>query len=230
MKTKAYLWVACLILAFLFGGSSLDAQKTCKVLLPDIAQSYEGGCKDGLAHGKGSAQGLDSYVGRFSRGLPQGKGTYTWADGRVYEGEWQQGLREGKGTMTYPAEGKDSIQAGFWKDDIYVGKALIPAYSVGRQSGVVRYSINKINEMGAGFRVAFYQGGRFNSDIEGLTMASESGTEYQSGRFMGIENAIVPYQVSIRYRTWNLLHTQQSDVVFEFTINEPGTFEVSITN
>ncbi len=125
MRTKAYLWVACLSLAFLFGGISLDAQKTCKVLLHDIAQSYEGGCKDGLAHGKGSAQGLDSYVGRFSRGLPQGRGTYTWADGRVYEGEWQKGLREGKGTMTYPAEGKDSVQAGFWKDDSYVGKALM---------------------------------------------------------------------------------------------------------
>ena len=32
------------------------------------------------------------------------------------------------------------------------------------------------------------------------------------------------------YRVWNQMHSQQHDVYFDFTINEPGTFEVTITN
>lgn len=32
----------------------------------------------------------DSYVGQFRKNLIDGKGSFYWADGRVYEGEWKQ--------------------------------------------------------------------------------------------------------------------------------------------
>ena len=35
----------------------------------------------------------DSYDGSWQAGLPQARGTYTWADGSRYEGEWQVPLR-----------------------------------------------------------------------------------------------------------------------------------------
>ena len=56
----------------------VHAQTNCKVLDSDIAGSYVGGCKDGLADGKGEARGRDSYVGEFKAGLPHGQGTYVW--------------------------------------------------------------------------------------------------------------------------------------------------------
>lgn len=229
-KLGNYLGGVFMGLFLLCGWGQVSAQESCKVLMPEISTSYTGGCKKGLAHGKGSAQGMDSYVGRFSKGLPNGSGTYTWADGSVYEGEWQKGIREGKGTMSYASESGDSTLTGIWKNNEYVGAILVPPFYLTRKSGVVRYSISKSNELGSGFRLAIYQAGRFNTDIEAFTMVSESGSEYQSGRYYGIENAIPPYAVTIKYRTWNAIHTQQSDVVFEFTINEPGSFEVSITN
>jgi hypothetical protein len=222
--------VAALCMLVMFSGTFLMSQEDCSVLVEDLSGSYTGKCKKGLAHGKGLAQGIDSYEGKFSKGLPNGTGTYTWSDGRVYEGEWRTGQRDGVGTMTYPADGEDSIQAGYWKDDVYKGKILIPPYKITRMQGVERSSIVKTSNVGSGFSLGLYLSGKNNTGIEGFTMVSGSGTEYQSGAFYGIENASVPYSVSIRYRTWNNMHSTQRDVVFEFMINEPGTFEVSISN
>lgn len=78
--------------------NAAHAQSICKVLDPDIAETYKGGCKDGLADGRGEAKGKDSYVGNFRAGLPHGKGTYVWhLSGNRYEGDWVNGKRTGKG-------------------------------------------------------------------------------------------------------------------------------------
>ncbi|MCK5694334.1 MAG: hypothetical protein KAI08_15830 [Bacteroidales bacterium] len=230
MKKKTTHFKVLLSMLILLSGSMLYAQDDCKVLNPKLSGSYSGGCKKGLAHGKGTAVGIDSYEGRFSKGLPNGSGTYRWEDGAVYEGEWSKGERNGKGSMTYLTQSLDSIVAGIWKDDVYVGKVRIPPYKITMSRGVIRSSIRKLNEMGTGFRVGVYLAGNFNNDLEDFTMVCDSGEEYRSGRFVAIQNAILPYSVSIKYRTWNSLHTMQSEVVFEFTINEPGTFEVTLTN
>lgn len=229
-KCGKHLLVTVLYMFLLFSGSMIHAQNECRVLLPGISGSYTGRCKKGLAHGKGVATGVDSYEGHFSRGLPNGSGRYRWADGTVYQGEWLKGARNGKGTMTYPTESGDSIVTGIWKDDVYSGTELIPPYQITMSRGVIRSSIRKMNEMGTGFRLGIYQGGRFNIDLENFTMVCDSGEEYTSGRYIAIQNATLPYSVTIRYRTWNVLHTTRSEVIFAFTINEPGTFEVSLTN
>ena len=224
--SKIALW----IISVLFSGSMVYAQNECKVLMPEISGTYTGKCKKGLAHGKGIAVGTDTYEGRFLKGLPDGQGIYIWADGRKYEGAWKEGKREGKGIMTDPNAGADSEVVGYWKNDEYVGTELIPTYKVTKNQGTVRYSIRKVNEVGSGFSVTLYQGGSFNTDIDGWFMDSTSGEQFTSGRKVGIENAVVPYSVFIKYRVWNTMHSQQHDVYFDFTINEPGTFEVTITN
>ena len=230
MKSSSRFMKAVWFLLILFSGSLLCAQDECKVLMPEISGTYTGKCKKGLANGKGLAVGIDTYEGRFSKGLPDGTGKYTWADGRIYEGSWQQGRREGKGTMIYPVAGGDSTVAGYWKKDEYVGTELIPPYRVTRNQGIVRYSIRKANEVGSGFSVGLYLAGNFNTDVDNFTMDTSSGQRFESGRKRGIENALVPYNVSIRYRVWNTMHSQQHEVFFDFEINEPGTFEVTITN
>ncbi len=230
MNSGSDSFKALWFMLILFSGSILFAQEECKVLMPEISGSYTGKCKKGLAQGKGLAVGTDTYEGRFLKGLPDGTGKYTWADGRVYEGSWEAGKREGKGRMTYPTVGEDSIVTGYWKKDEYAGKELIPPYRVTRNQGIIRYSIRKVNEVGSGFSVGLYLAGSFNTDIDNLTIDPSSGQHFESGRKQGIENAIVPCTVSIRYRVWNTMHTSQHDVFFDFTINEPGTFDVTITN
>ena len=214
----------------LFSGSIIYAQEKCKVLMPEISGSYTGKCKKGLANGKGLAVGTDTYEGRFADGLPDGRGKYTWADGRIYEGSWKEGIMEGQGTMIYPRAGRDSIVTGIWKDEVYYGPVPLPPYKINRTMSVVRSSIRKINDMGSGVRIGIFLGGSYNVEISDFSLVSDTGEQMMLSQRYGIENAVVPYTVSLKYRTWNYLHTQQHNVIFEFTINEPGTFEVTINN
>jgi hypothetical protein len=84
--------------------------------------------------------------------------------------------------------------------------------------------------VGSKFSVGLYLAGAFNTDVDNFTMDASSGQEFESGRKRGIENAVVPYNVFIKYRVWNQMHSTQHDVYFDFTIYEEGTFEVTITN
>ena len=86
-----------ILLSLFISCNSVNAQqKECKVTVPALSGTYSGGCRNGLAHGKGTAQGIDFYEGQFSKGVPSGKGLYRWKDG-LYEGEWVNGLRRRKG-------------------------------------------------------------------------------------------------------------------------------------
>jgi hypothetical protein len=53
----------------------------------------------------------DPLVGRF--GEPDGRGTFKYADGSVYEGEFRGGRREGRGAMTFAQDGSTFV--GEWK-------------------------------------------------------------------------------------------------------------------
>ena len=116
MKAKA----ACIALLLLsFGAYS----QTCEVDKESLKGTYTGDCKKNKAHGKGKAVGTDTYDGEFKNGTPDGTGTYTWSNKNVFVGRFVKGLREGKGTMTIKKEGaQDSVLEGYWKKDVYIGK------------------------------------------------------------------------------------------------------------
>ena len=64
-----------------------------------IEGDYQGGCDEAteLAQGQGEATGADRYVGYFVKGKPDGKGTYTWANGASLEGSFKGGKADGPG-------------------------------------------------------------------------------------------------------------------------------------
>ena len=74
-------WLLLLLLAY---GGMAQEKTSCMVLMEAISGSYEGDCRNGLAHGKGTALGWDTYRGQFKKGLPHGTGTYIWENGAVY--------------------------------------------------------------------------------------------------------------------------------------------------
>lgn len=101
-----------LTLTFLIGHSSASAQNAnCKVRDKDIAEIYKGGCKDGLAQGKGLAKGRDVFEGEFFEG-DKIKGKYTWANGLSYDGEWKNDTMHGNGKMV--AVNGDLVYQGQW--------------------------------------------------------------------------------------------------------------------
>lgn len=95
---------------------------SCRVMVDDIAGSYDGDCARGKAHGTGKAIGKDTYEGEFKKGYPDGFGTYTWINGDYFEGEFVKGKREGEGKMVFASVDADSLQTGYWEDDTYLGK------------------------------------------------------------------------------------------------------------
>lgn len=90
-------------LTLLSGG--VVAQSACRVLDPELAGSYQGGCRDGLADGYGEARGAADYRGDFRAGRKHGKGVKSWPWGDRYEGDFVEDRKEGIGTYTWSARG-----------------------------------------------------------------------------------------------------------------------------
>ncbi len=81
------------------------AQSTCRVLDPELAGIYQGGCKDGSAEGYGEAKGAAEYRGDFRAGRKHGKGVKTWPSGDRYEGEFVEDRKHGLGRYIWSARG-----------------------------------------------------------------------------------------------------------------------------
>ena len=205
------------------------AQETCKVLMPEIAQKYEGKCKKGLAHGRGIAQGKDTYKGSFKHGLPDGKGTYTWSTGERYEGDWKFGKREGVGTYFYKDnDGQAVMKTGIWIDNQYAGP--VPEKpKVITATGIERYSFQRQSN-GNRVQISTYINGISNCDLLDLTFFGSSGSEFKSGNTMGYEAIIFPFTCKITYYSWNKSHTVRNFTRFEFVIKQPGRWQVVIHN
>ena len=91
--TRMLALLACFAAALFPLGAS--AQTGCRVLDPELAGNYQGGCKDGLADGYGEAKGSAEYRGDFRAGRKHGKGVKTWPSGDRYEGEFVEDRKEG---------------------------------------------------------------------------------------------------------------------------------------
>lgn len=145
--------------------NNTHAQDACKVSLQALAGKYEGGCKDGKASGEGKAEGVDRYQGNFKNGFPDGEGDYTWANKDHYVGSFRKGQLEGKGEMHYATRsGRDSVVAGFWKKNKYVGIYENPY--------VVRDRTSKVNKVDVQIIQRAKGGGSININSSQLTGAA----------------------------------------------------------
>ncbi len=99
----------------------------CRVADPELQGFYQGGCKNGLAHGYGYARGTAEYEGEFRKGLKDGKGVKTWAWGDRYEGGFLDDRRHGKGMYVWGAGSP-------WAGERFVGE-----YSADKRQGMGTY-------------------------------------------------------------------------------------------
>src|SRR5262249_40183756 len=97
----------------------------CRVVgNPYLRGHYDGDCNDKeVAQGQGEAKGADTYVGSFSKGQPEGKGTYTWEKGGRLEGMFKGGKADGPGVYVsakgtrYEGQFEQGKLAGMKKED-----------------------------------------------------------------------------------------------------------------
>ena len=101
---------AAIVLFLAFAGAGLAGPPApCKVIDPELQGSYEGGCRKGLASGKGVARGVATYEGGFREGMKAGRGVKTWPWGDRYDGEFENDHKNGSGVYTW---GKGTQWAG----------------------------------------------------------------------------------------------------------------------
>ncbi|KAF5072377.1 MORN repeat protein [anaerobic digester metagenome] len=225
MKTRLLIMLTMSLLI----SNYTSGQEKCEVMKSSISGSYTGGCKKGLAEGKGTAQGIDHYTGQFSKGLPHGKGTYTWSTGEVYDGNWKKGKRHGIGTYSWFYQGRDTLSKGQWIEDQYAG----PVYAkprITQNSNIERYTIRKEGDINNRVLIGFIQNGLPNTSMTNLMLASSSGYQSSLGPLTGYEGVAFPVTINVRYTTMNRLQTATYEVRFEFEISEPGDWRVTLYN
>lgn len=157
--------IICLLFAFplvCLSGQDIYAQSSsgCKVLIPEISGSYKGECKKGLANGVGEATGKDFYSGEFKNGMPHGKGKYIWADGIIYQGEWKKGKRNGFGELKKKTTEPDSVTAGYWVDNEYIGKEK-NIYTLNQKgTNIVSVTFVRLNNEKNGIEIGYFKNGK----------------------------------------------------------------------
>jgi hypothetical protein len=228
MKNKITALVI-LIALLLLGTIKSYSQDSCKVLKPEISTIYQGGCKQGLANGKGTAQGIDKYEGRFKDGLPNGQGIYTWANGNTYNGNWKNGKRQGEGTYKYKKNGADSVLVGVWENDIFIRKITPAPYKVNIVRDLDKYSITKIRD-GNKVSLKMQQMGMQNANVTDFSFLADNGLYQPMGNTFVYNQVIFPVTIKISFTTKNKLKTFDVNPVLEVVINEPGEWEIVLTN
>lgn len=197
------------------------------VLKPEIAGKYEGELKKGLAAGKGTATGTDTYTGRFINGLPDGQGTYTYKDGDEYQGAFKNGLFDGKGTMTIKVDGRDSITTGYWAEGKYVGKKRIDPYEISNKVGSVQ---EHLSLSGEGNTVEISVMDPFSSFISAQIFTEG---EYIQKSYYGreyFEDVKFPILFDIKYTCSNKLRTGYINNTIRIKIIKPGKWIIKLTN
>ncbi|MDP2422803.1 MAG: hypothetical protein U1C46_01570 [Bacteroidales bacterium] len=207
---------------------SQQQDSLCKVLLREISDSFKGDCKNGLAHGKGTAKGEDTYVGIFKNGLPEGKGKYTYKNGNIFSGYWSNGLKNGKGEFIYFVNGKANIQKGYWENGEYVGTSNPDEfYRVTGLTGIEYYSIKKVEGDEKQIKISFI-GAMAKYVPQGLEITISSGQLNQEIKNFFIHHYTCPMNCSVNFTIVTSGVIRQCNLIFD--ILKPGKYEVLISN
>ncbi len=218
---KKEIILTTILLSFLL--SDILSQSECGVLLKAISGNYDGGCKNGLAEGFGLATGEDFYKGDFIKGLPHGKGIYTWKNGATYDGEWKKGQRDGYGIYSYKYQYKDSTLEGEWKNDRYLGRKALAPYVIEYRYGIGRVSCIRTGDRPY-IRYVFSRGG-----VTNLMLQGSSGTENMILSFTGFEQVTFPFKGILTFEAPNDWMTAMLDCELRLTINQPGAWVINIS-
>jgi hypothetical protein len=223
------LTVTIILLAFTL--SSNAQSDSCKVLLEKISGKYTGKCLNGLANGKGTSIGEDTYIGNFKNGLPDGKGKYVYKNGDIYKGSWQNGHKDGKGEFVYTLNGKKCTLVGYWKKDEYIGVTEPNApYKVMSSSGIMSYKVEKkesTNKLDK--EIAFsIKSGFTDFAPTDLKIDKSSGQIEQAGKKFSITQYFCPLYCEISYTI--LVGDLRKECRFVIEFLEEGKYSVTLSN
>ena len=227
MKTSPILVIIIMLMTSLSAARAQDTA-TCKVLLKEIAGSYSGKCANGLAQGKGTARGRDTYTGSFSEGLPDGKGVYTDSAGSVYKGYWKKGLKHGSGKFTTKTNGKKSTLTGYWSNGDYAGEFNPDEeYRITSRIGLDEVTIRKIDDNENAIDLVFFRADKREIPRD-LSIDISSGNQVPQSLKVVLMNYNLPFRSMIRFTV--PVGIIRKDCNLGLMVLKPGHYEVTIIN
>jgi len=226
---KKIVILSIILCAFYFTG--LSQKLDGPVLKKELVGKYEGEQKKGLANGKGTATGKDSYTGEFKKGLPDGDGVYTDSLGNVYKGAFRLGKKEGKGEFMPVPSSNEKPMIGFWQDDKYVGKVKIDPYEITNKTGSVS---PRIYSTGPGNKIEIdvldpYDNSLVDANIFMIGQGnSRNDTSYHK---YFCEDAVFPIEFDINYSCRTKLGgTAMVASTIRIKLNKPGSWMITLKN
>ena len=222
MSTKIFILGVCVMLTSTF----LWGQNDCKVKKTTIGDAYEGGCKKGYAHGRGTASGDHVYEGNFKNGLPHGKGKYTYENQDYYTGEWKDGLRHGNGKLVKVSQGFDkrNTQLGLWKNDEFIREIVPEVYKIVRRQNVTVLNVNRIDEEPSQIEYSM----RNVREVSNFRYLADSGIVDNAGYGrLVVKEPKFPVKVLVEYDVKaKLSNSRNNHVVVEINFESPGHWKV----
>src|SRR5271154_2481974 len=91
------------------------------VTYPDIPFIYGGGLRNGLPQGYGiqkNSQTGNTYEGGWKDGRAHGYGVFYWANGDRYEGGWRGGIQNGHAELTGTLAGVPTRVEAYFRDGL----------------------------------------------------------------------------------------------------------------
>lgn len=212
-------------------GKILYAQEStphCRVLLHTINDYYEGGCKNGFAHGKGIARGEDVYEGKFKMGLPHGIGTYTWANGNTYTGAWKKGEMNGIGTY-YSASNGEQVK-GVWKNNEFIKEYEGPEYKVTYKSTAIeRVEFYKMKGGIPGtIDIELRRDGYKNENVDFLLLNGSTGSQEVSYQVIGFRGVSYPFTGNVKFQAKGRTGFTTVNNSIDFKIMKEGAWKIVI--
>lgn len=224
MKTNVLLSI--ILCALYFTGFSQKPEGP--VLKNELVGKYEGEQKKGLANGKGTARGKDTYRGEFKKGLPDGEGIYTDSLGNVFKGFFRLGKKNGQGVFTPTVSSKEQTISGFWQDDKYIGKEKIEPFQISNKTGSVS---PRIFNSGPGNKVEIsVMDPVNNSYLEATILLIGKATPRISyGRYT-YDDVSFPVEFDIQYNCTNKYRVGNIYNTIRIKINAPGNWVITLKN
>ena len=198
------------------------------VLKKELVGKYEGDQKKGLAHGTGKAEGKDTYIGEFRKGLPYGEGVYTDSLDNVFKGTFRLGKKNGQGMYTPVQSSNEQQIIGYWQDDKYIGKEKLNPYLISNKTGIVS---PRIFNNGEGNKVEIsILDPLTSSNISATILIIGQGTSRNSYGKYYYDDVSFPVEFDIAYSCSNKYRSGMIANTIRVKINTPGSWVITLKN
>ncbi|MEL6537840.1 MAG: hypothetical protein AAFQ98_20640 [Bacteroidota bacterium] len=196
------------------------SQSTCGVNLEELAGTYKGDCRQGLAHGEGTAEGTHRYQGEWRKGFPHGVGLYTYTSGDTYKGAFDRGRRDGQGKMTF-CDGE--VKEGIWVDDRFVGN-YAEAYEYIEKPESGNYELRRQGDEENRIEVELTNRG-MAFDPQDLNFVASTGVPIRYTNRFGWEGVEFPCTIEVSYTVPSISGQRIS---FKVIVKEPGEWKMAV--